>query len=78
MTNATAKNDAGTAYRTHQNDIARLIDVLQMELDAHAEGKQTWGDVGELGGIRSGLIDTVSAISGASREELEAFLNDAI
>ena len=81
MTNSEKNQaDTRTAYNSHQTDIARLIDVLQMELAKHAEAASAtcnWGHVGDLGGIRSNLIDTVSAISGASREELETFLNDA-
>ena len=76
------KNDARTnardAYQTRANDIARLIDVLQMELDKHATAAKAdakcWGKVGDLGKVRSDLIDLVSFMSGMDREAIEGFL----
>ncbi|MBX3356496.1 MAG: hypothetical protein KF724_12440 [Phycisphaeraceae bacterium] len=77
-TNATAAE----ALASHQNDIARLIDVLQMELTKHAErakaAPNNWGFPGNLGKVRSDLIDTVAFISGMGREAVEGFLDDAI
>ena len=74
----TNKNNACDAYQAHQADIARLIDVLQMELDGHAGATKTdpknWGRVGDLGKVRSDLIEMVSAVSGMDREAIENFL----
>lgn len=71
-------NDARGAYQARANDIARLIDVLQMELDKHAtEAKanaKCWGKVGDLGKVRSDLIDLVAFMSSVDREKIEAFL----
>jgi len=65
-----------------RNDIARLIDVLGMELAKHDERAKTapnnWGFPGNLGKVRSDLIDTIAFISGMGREAIEAFLDDAI
>ncbi len=65
----------------HRGDITRLLDVLQMELDKHAEAAKAdprnWGFAGSLGKVRSDLIDLVGFISGMERERIEAFLNDA-
>ena len=72
---------AAQTYAARQNDIARLMDVLQMELDKHAEGAKAdprnWGRTGDLGKVRSDLIDLVGFMSGMDREHVEAFLNDA-
>ena len=72
---------AAEVYAARRNDIARLMDVLQMELDKHAEGAKAdprnWGRTGDLGKVRSDLIDLVGFMSGMDREHVEAFLNDA-
>lgn len=72
---------AAETYAARQNDIARLMDVLQMELDKHAEGAKAdprnWGFAGSLGKVRSDLIDLVGFLSNMDREHVEAFLDDA-
>ena len=77
----TVPTTAREAMTAKQNDIARLIDVLQMEITKHAErasaAPNNWGFPGNLGKVRSDLIDTVAFISGMGREEIEAFLDDA-
>ena len=77
----TPEPTAAETYAARQNDIARLMDVLQMELDKHAEQAKSdpknWGRTGDLGKVRSDLIDLVGFMSGMDREHVEAFLNDA-
>ncbi len=77
MKNETA-NDARAAYNARANDIARLMDVLQMELDKHADAAKAdarcWGKVGDLGKVRSDLIELVAFMSSVDRENIEAFL----
>ena len=72
---------AAEAYAARRNDIARLMDVLQMELEKHADAAKAdprnWGFAGSLGKVRSDLIDLVGFMSGMDREHVEAFLNDA-
>ena len=72
---------AAETYAARRNDIARLMDVLQMELDKHAEGAKAdprnWGFAGSLGKVRSDLMDTVGFLSSMEREDMERFLNDA-
>ena len=72
---------AAQTYAARQNDIARLMDVLQMELDKHAEGAKAdprnWGFAGSLGKVRCDLIDLVGFLSNMDPEHVEAFLNDA-
>ena len=75
------ETNARDAYQARQIDIARLIDVLQMELDKHADAAKAdakcWGNVGDLGKVRSDLIDLVGFLSNMDPENVEAFLNDA-
>ena len=72
---------AAETYAARRNDIARLLDVLQMELDKHDEQAKAdptnWGITGNLGKVRSDLMDTVGFLSSMEREDMERFLNDA-
>jgi hypothetical protein len=72
---------AAQAYAARRSDIARLMHVLEMELDAHAkratQEDKHWGYAGDLASVRSSLIDIVSQISQMSREQVETFLDDA-
>ncbi|XOV74625.1 MAG: hypothetical protein ACFHWZ_14090 [Phycisphaerales bacterium] len=83
MTDAktTTNETASQAYAKHRSDIARLIDVLQMELDAHAKraalADKHWGYPGDLGRIREGMIELVMSMSGMERERIEDFLAEA-
>ena len=78
--NNAPETNARDAYQARQNDIARLIDVLQMELDKHADAAKAdakcWGKVGDLGKVRSDLIDLVAFMSSVDREQIEAFLTE--
>ena len=77
----TTNETASQAYAKCRSDIARLIDVLQMELDAHAKraalAEKHWGYPGDLGRIREGLIELVMSMSGMERERIEDFLAEA-
>jgi hypothetical protein len=77
----TTNETASQAYAKRRSDIARLIDVLQMELDAHAKraalAEKHWGYPGDLGRIREGLIELVMSMSGMERERIEDFLTEA-
>jgi hypothetical protein len=83
MTKRTNKPEptAAETYAARRNDIARLMDVLQMELDKHAEGAKAdprnWGFAGSLGKVRSDLIDLVGFLSNMDPEHVEEFLADA-
>jgi hypothetical protein len=72
------KQTSADAYYAKANDIARLIDVLQMELRKHQEDKfalrRGWGLVEDLDKVRQDLIQTVSFISGIEPEQIEEFL----
>lgn len=77
----TTNETASQAYAKRRSDIARLIDVLQMELDAHAKraalADTHWGYPGDLGRIREGLIELVMSMSGMECERIEDFLAEA-
>lgn len=72
---------AAETYAARRNDIARLMDVLQMELDKHAQqasaDPKNWGFAGSLGNVRGGLVELVGYLSNQDPEEVEAFLADA-
>ena len=69
---------AAEMYAARRNDIARLFDVLAMELDKHDEQAKAdptnWGITGNLGKVRSDLIDVVGFLSRMEREDIERFL----
>lgn len=71
---------AAATYAAHANDIARLMDVLQMELEKHAAAAKAdpanWGRTGDLGKVRNDLIDMVAFMSRMDRADVEGFLND--
>ena len=75
------RQTATDAYAAARNDIARLLDVLDMELAKHAErakaDAKNWGFAGDLQKVRSDLIDTTAFISGMERDAGEGFLADA-
>ena len=86
MTKRTPKNikpepTAAETYAARRDDIARLMDVLQMELDKHdAEQKadpRNWGHAGDLGKVREDLINLVGFMSNMDPEHVVSFLNDA-
>jgi len=83
MTKRTPKTEptAAETYAPRRSDIARLLDVLEMELDKHDDrakaDPRNWGLPGNLGKVRSDLIDLVGFLSGMERERIEEFLRDA-
>lgn len=78
---ASPEPTAREAYAQRRGDIARLLDVLDMELTKHAEGAKAdptnWGRIGDLGHVRGDLINLVAFLSGMETEEVERFLNEA-
>ena len=72
---------ASAAYAQRSADIARLIDTLRQELASHAKraalAEKHWGYAGDLGSVREGLLDLVTAMSGIEREDVEEMLAEA-
>jgi hypothetical protein len=77
------KNTATAAetYAARRNDIARLMDLLQMELDRDAADQKAdpknWGFPGNLDKVRNDLVELVSFMSSKIPADVEAFLADA-
>ncbi len=76
----TIEKTAAQAYNEYRNDIARLIDVLEMELqkyDAKFEADRgRWDRVGSLGHARGRIMEAVQAVSGIEIEQIEEFLSE--
>jgi hypothetical protein len=72
---------AAETYAARRADIARLLDVLDMELARHAEAAQAsprdWGFAGSLGKVRGDLIAAVGCLSNMDPAEVERFLDAA-
>ena len=69
---------AADAYAAHRADIARLLDVLGMELDKHVQAAKAdpadWGRAGDLAKVRGDLIGAVAFLAGMDPANVEAFL----
>ena len=76
--NRKSEPTAQETYATRRSDIARLLDVLEMELDKldqEAKSKPTdWAFAGSLGKVREDLINTVGFMSNMEPEEVVRFL----
>lgn len=74
----TETESATESYAKQRGDVARLLDVLDMELAAHAERAASdpanWCKVGDLCRARLALINAVSVLSGKSVEDIRDFL----
>lgn len=72
---------ASEVYAARRGDVARLLDVLEMELTKHDEkisaNPKAWGLTGNLEKMRSDLIDLVAFAANMERERIEEFLDDA-
>ena len=79
MNNANA--NATQTYAARRNDIARLLDVLQMELEKHdqrfADAPANWGLVGNLEKVRADLVGIAAFLGNMDPQDVERFLNDA-
>lgn len=75
----TNANWAAEPYAKARGDIARLLDVLEGELQRQDEIAKTTPAhaVGGIEKLRSDLINTVAFISGMEREDVERFLDEA-
>ena len=72
---------AAQTYAARATDIARLIDVLEMHLQIHADAAKAdprnWGRAGDLGKIRSDLVNLVGFMANMDPAYVEDFLNNA-
>lgn len=79
--NNNRKQTAIETYHRKREDVARLLDILGMELDKlgqRAEANPThWGFAGSLIELRSTLIDAVENLSGIERARIEETLAES-
>ncbi len=72
------KRSAAETYAVRRADIARLVDVLEMELEKYdqraAAEPLRWDFPGTLDYVRTTLIDLVEGLSGMERQRIEEFL----
>lgn len=75
-----AKQTASELYTQRREDIARLIDWLDLELGKHqakAEAEpRDWGYAGDLGNVRAKLIRAVAFLTNQEPEDIENLLGD--
>lgn len=80
MTTNKPQPTAHETYQAHRNDVARLLDILDMELTKHAEraaaAPNDWRYPGTMDFIRSSLIGIVEGLSGIERERIEETLRE--
>ena len=76
----TAKQTARELYDERREDIARVLDWLDMELDRHrARAKanpKDYGYPGDLGHAREKLIETLAFLSNNEPQEIEDLLSE--
>lgn len=79
-TNSNPEPTAAGTYTKRADDIARLIDAMQMHLEEHADNAKAdpknWGWAGDLGHVRAELIKLVAFLDNTDTETVEDFLED--
>ncbi len=81
-TTTTNEPTAAESYARNRSDIARLLDVMEMELDKHgqraADDAKNYGFAGDLGKVRGDLVNLVAFLSRMDAAEVDRFLDEAI
>ena len=74
------ERSAAEMYAARRADIARLLDLVEQSLEAHAEKAKAkpgdWGFAGDLARLRGRLITAVTDVCGMDEDDIEAFLAD--
>lgn len=74
----TTPKTAIETYRKRRGDVARLLDILDMELEKFGERAEAkpadWGFAGTMDYVRSTIIDLVEGLSGIERKLIEETL----
>jgi len=75
-----AKQTARELYDERREDIARVLDWLDMELDRHRTNAKAdpknWCFAGDLGHVREKLIETLAFLSNSETDEIENLLSE--
>ena len=70
---------AAQAFSEHGEDVARLLDIFQMEMgklcERAEESPKSWEPVWTLALVRDSMIDIVQNLSGISRAMIEETLS---
>ena len=74
------KQTARELYDERRQDIARVMDWLELELDKHRTNAKAspnnWGYPGDLGHVREKLIETLAFLSNSETQEIEDLLSE--
>jgi len=74
------KQTARELYDERRQDIARVMDWIELELDKHKTNAKAnpadWGYPGDLGHVREKLIQTLAFLSNSEPEEIENLLGE--
>jgi len=75
-----AKQTASDLYTQRREDIARLLDWLDLELDKHQTAATAspgdWSNAGDLGYVIEKLTQTLAFLSSREPEDIENLLSD--
>ncbi len=76
----TTQQTARELYEERFDDIARVMDWIELELDTHRTSAQadpgSFGNAGDLGHVREKLIETLAFLSDSETEEIEKLLDE--
>jgi hypothetical protein len=74
------KQTAHELYDERREDIARVLDWIELELDKHQANAQAnpadWGYPGDLGHVREKLVQTLAFLSNREPEDIENLLGE--
>jgi len=74
------KQTARELYDERHQDIARVMDWIELELDKHKTNAKAnaadWGYPGDLGHVREKLIETLAFLSNNEPQEIEDLLGE--
>ena len=74
------KQTASELYDERRQDIARVMDWIEIELDKHKTNAKAnpkdWGYAGDLGHVREKLIETLAFLSNNEPQEIEDLLSE--
>jgi hypothetical protein len=74
------KQTARDLYDERREDIARVLDWIELELEKHRINAKAnpadWGYAGDLGHVREKLIETLAFLSNNELQEIEDLLSE--
>ena len=74
------KQTAHELYDERRQDIARVMDWIELELDKHKTNAKAnpadWGYPGDLGHVREKLIEMLAFLSNGEPEDIENLLSE--